>query len=197
MKTTVSDYIANFFVKKNITQVFSVVGGGAMYLNDSLGHHKNLNIIYNHHEQAASIAAESYARLCNKPAIVCTTSGPGGTNAITGCLCGYMGSIPMIFLSGQVRYPFTPKGYGFPLRTIGEQEFDICKSISAMTKYSQMIVEPESVKYHLQKSLYLATTGRPGPVWLDIPLDVQNALVDERNLYPFSKNEILDNNCLL
>ena len=81
----------------------------------------------------------------------------------------------MIFLSGQVRYPFTPKGYGFQLRTIGEQEFDICKSISAMTKYSQMIVEPESVKYHLQKSLYLATTGRPGPVWLDIPLDVQNA----------------------
>ncbi len=192
MKYKVSDYIANFFVRENIQQVFSVVGGGAMYLNDSLGHNKKLNVIYNHHEQASSIAAESYARVSNKPAVVCVTSGPGGTNALTGCLCGYMGSIPMIFLSGQVRIPFTPEGINLSLRTIGEQEFDICKSVESMTKYSKMILDPNSIKYHLEKSLYLATNGRPGPVWLDIPLDIQNAIIDEKELYSFSLKEKKD-----
>ena len=144
-----SDYIAQYFAKKNINQVFSVVGGGAMYLNDSFGSNKDINVLYNHHEQAASIAAESYARLINKPALVCVTSGPGGTNALTGCLCAYMGSVPMIIISGQVRMPFTTRLSDQEIRTIGEQEFDICKASKSLTKYSEMITDPLKIKYHL------------------------------------------------
>lgn len=181
----VSKYIADFLVKQGISQVFSVVGGGAMYLNDALGHHPGLSTIYNHHEQASAIAAESYARVSNRLAVVCVSSGPGGTNAITGCLCSYMGSIPMLILSGQVRYPFTVRASGQPLRTVGEQEFDICESVRSMTKYAEMIVDPLQVREHLERAVFLATTGRPGPVWLDIPLDVQNAKIDPDQLIGF------------
>ena len=188
MSMIVADYIADFLVDHDINQVFSVVGGGSMYLNDSLGHHSRLQVMYTHHEQAASIAAESYARLTNRIAAVCVTSGPGGTNAMTGCLCGYMGSIPMLVLSGQVRYPFTVRASGLPLRTVGEQEFDICKSVSAMTKYCEMVTDPMQIRYHLEKAFFFATSGRPGPSWLDIPLDVQNAQIDPAELPSFDPN---------
>lgn len=187
----VADYIANFLAKKGISQVFSVVGGGAMYLNDSLGHHPGLNVLYNHHEQASSIAAESFARLTNKLAVVCVTSGPGGTNAMTGCLCAYMGSIPMLILSGQVRYPFTVRGSGLPLRTLGEQEFDICESARAMTKHAELIVDPKTIREHLERAIFLATSGRPGPVWLDIPLDVQSAEIDPERLPGFDPKSLV------
>jgi len=186
----VADYIADFLAKKGVSQIFSVVGGGAMYLNDSLGHHPALNVLYNHHEQASSIAAESFARLTNKVAVVCVSSGPSGTNAITGCLCAYMGSTPMLILSGQVRYPFTVRGSGLPLRTVGEQEFDICESVRPMTKYAEMIVNPETIREHLERALFLATAGRPGPVWLDIPLDVQNARIDPDKLVGFDPESL-------
>jgi acetolactate synthase-1/2/3 large subunit len=181
----VSEYIADFLVDHGITQVFSVVGGGAMYLNDALGHHQDLSVLYNHHEQASAIAAEAYARLTNRIAAVCVTSGPGGTNAITGCLCGYMGSIPMLILSGQVRYPFTVRASGLPLRTVGEQEFDICRVVEPMTKYCEMVTDASQIRVHLEKALFLATHGRPGPCWLDLPLDVQNARIDPSQLDPF------------
>ena len=120
MKQRVSDFIADFLVNNGINNMFEVVGGGAMHLDDAFGHKEGMNVTYHHHEQAAAIAAEAYARLNNEMAGVCVTSGPGATNAITGCLCAYMGSIPMIVFSGQVRYPLTVRAQGLDLRTNGE-----------------------------------------------------------------------------
>lgn len=189
MKKRVSDYIAEFLGNNGIKDVFTVVGGGAMYLNDSLGHNKNLRCIYNHHEQACSIAAESYARIHNKIAAVCVTTGPGGTNAITGVVGAYLDSIPMLVISGQVRYSTTVRSTGLNLRSLGDQEFDICKAVNSMTKYCEMVIKPEKIKYCLQKALHYATTGRPGPCWLDIPLDVQSAYIDTDKLESFNYGE--------
>lgn len=185
MLVKVSDYIADFLVRNGIDHLFEVVGGGAMHLNDSFGHKEGLHVTYHHHEQAAAIAAEAYARLKNSPAAVCVTSGPGATNAITGCLCAYMGSIPMILFSGQVRYPLTVRGQGLKLRTNGEQEYDICRSVEGMTKYCVMLSNAKEIRYHLEKALFLATSGRPGPVWIDMPLDMQAAMVEESELKGF------------
>ena len=185
MKRKVSDYIADFLVSQGISDLFEVVGGGAMHLNDSFGHQDGLTVTYCHHEQAAAIAAEAYARFSNRMAAVCVTSGPGATNALTGCLCAYMGSIPMILFSGQVRYPLTVRAQGLNLRTNGEQEYDICRSAAGMTKYCEMITDPYRVLYCLQKALFLAKAGRPGPVWLDVPLDVQSAVIETDGLIPF------------
>lgn len=189
MKIKVSDYIANYLVEHGIVNVFSVVGGGSIHMNDAFGHHEKLQVIYNHHEQAAAIAAEAYARFTNHIAAVCVTSGPGATNAITGCLCGYMGSIPMLFFSGQVRYSLTVRSMGLDLRTNGEQEYDICRSVSGMTKYCEMISDPKRVKYCLDKALYLAYNGRPGPCWLDVPLDVQAAVIETDDLLEFNSDD--------
>ena len=156
MKQRVSDFIADFLVNNGINNMFEVVGGGAMHLDDAFGHKEGMNVTYHHHEQAAAIAAEAYARLNNEMAGVCVTSGPGATNAITGCLCAYMGSIPMIVFSGQVRYPLTVRAQGLDLRTNGEQEYDICKSVKGMTKYCEMISDPYNIRYVLEKALFLA-----------------------------------------
>lgn len=189
MKIKVSDLIADILADYGITDVFSVVGGGAMHLNDSFGHNPRLKCYYNHHEQACAIAAESYARINNKMAAVCVTSGPGGTNAITGVLGGWLDSIPMIVISGQVRYDTTAKWAGIPIRAMGDQEFDIVKAVDCMTKYSEMVIDPNRIKYCLQKALFLATHGRPGPCWLDIPLNVQGAYVETNELDEFDSTE--------
>ena len=185
MKKRVVDYFAEALVENGITQMFSVVGGGSIFLNDAFGHEEGLNVIYNHHEQASAIAAEAYYRLNNEMASVCVTSGPGSTNALTGCLCAYMGSIPVIFFSGQVRYPLTVRGLGLNLRTNGEQEYDICRSASGMTKYCEMVNDPLKAPYCLEKALFISKEGRPGPVWLDIPLDVQSSMIDPETLEGF------------
>ena len=125
MKIRVSDYIADFLVEKGLTQVFTVVGGGAMFLNDSLGHHENIHSIYNHHEQASAMAAEGYTKSHGTMAVVCVTSGPGAVNALTGVVGAYQDSIPMLVLSGQVKSTMTIQSTGLPLRTIGGQEVDI------------------------------------------------------------------------
>lgn len=192
MKQRLADYIADFLVENGITSCFSVVGGGAMYLNDALGHKKNLHCIYNHNEQACTIAAEAYARYTGKPAVVCVTTGPGATNAITGVVCAYQGSVPMIVISGQVRYSTSVYASGLPLRSRGIQEFDITGSVNNMTKYCELIKEPSKIKYYLEKALYEATTGRPGPVWLDIPLDVQATIIETDRLCRFEEQD--DNN---
>lgn len=127
MRIKVSNYISDFLVRHGISHVFTVTGGGAMHLNDALGHQEGLTCIYNHHEQACAIAAESYARIHNKIAAVCVTTGPGGSNAITGVLGGYLDSIPMLILSGQVRYDTTARSTGLQIRAMGDQEFDIVK----------------------------------------------------------------------
>ena len=190
MRIKVSNYIAKRLVQAGISHVFTVTGGGAMHLNDGLGHEPGLTCIYNHHEQACAIAAESYARIHNTIAAVCVTTGPGGTNAITGVLGGYLDSIPMLVLSGQVRYDTTARSTGLKLRAMGDQEFDITRAIGCMTKYSEMVTDPLRIRYALEKALYLAQTGRPGPCWLDIPLNVQGAYVEEEELAGFDETEL-------
>ncbi|NCB92716.1 MAG: thiamine pyrophosphate-binding protein [Clostridia bacterium] len=189
MKIKISDYIAGRMAESGISQVFTVTGGGAMHLNDSLGHHPELSCMYHHHEQAAAMAAEAYARVDNKMAAVCVTSGPGATNAITGALCAWMDSIPMLVLSGQVRYDTTVRSSGLNIRTMGVQEYDIVKSVEPMTKYAVMITDPKMVRYHLEKAIYLAAHGRPGPCWLDIPLNIQSAIVDTDELKAYDCGE--------
>ncbi|MFR1833607.1 MAG: thiamine pyrophosphate-binding protein [Lachnospiraceae bacterium] len=185
MRVRVADYIAERLAAAGISQVFTVTGGGAMHLNDALGHKEGLHCLYNHHEQACAIAAESYARIHNQIAAVCVTTGPGGTNAITGVAGGWLDSIPMLILSGQVRYDTTARWSGLGIRAMGDQEFDICKAVSCMTKYCEMVIDPMRIRFCLEKALYLAKAGRPGPCWLDIPLNVQGAFVESEDLIGF------------
>jgi acetolactate synthase-1/2/3 large subunit len=189
MRMKVSNYISQKLVDSGITQVFTVTGGGAMHLNDALGHQEGMHCLYNHHEQACAIAAESYARIEGRIAAVCVTTGPGGTNAITGVLGGFLDSIPMLILSGQVRYDTTARWSGVGIRAMGDQEFDITKSIECMTKYSEMVIDPMRIRYTLEKAIYLALSGRPGPTWLDIPLNVQGAYIETDDLIGFSSED--------
>ena len=182
MKQRVADYIADFLVKHGIDTVFSVVGGGAMHLNDAFGKHDKIRVFHNHHEQASAIAAEGYARINEKPAAVCVTTGPGGTNALTGVLCAWQDNVPMIVISGQVRYSTTVENSGLDLRQFGEQEYYILRSAAPMTKYAEMVREPSEIRYVLEKALYLATHGRRGPVWVDVPLNVQGATIETEDL---------------
>ena len=194
MQLRLSDYVADFLVSNGVTDVFSVVGGGAMHLNDALGHHPGLRVTYNHHEQACAMAAEAYARLENRIAAVCVTTGPGGTNALTGVLGGWLDSIPMFIISGQVRYDTTARFAeqytdGLPLRAVGDQEYDITKAAQHMTKYAVMIEDPMTIRYHLEKAWHLATTGRPGPVWIDIPVNYQGCFIETDELKGYDPEE--------
>lgn len=194
MKQRLADYVADFFVNHGVTDCFSVVGGGAMHLNDALGHKEGLKVTYNHHEQACAIAAEAYARLDNRIAAVCVTTGPGGTNALTGVVGGWLDSIPMFIISGQVRYDTTARYAmkftdGMPLRAMGDQEYDIVKSVTPMTKYAVMIEDPKQIRYALEKAWHLATTGRPGPVWIDIPVNFQGGYIETEELEGYDPSE--------
>ena len=193
MKIRLADYVADFLVSKGVTDVFSVVGGGAMHLNDAIGHNEKLKVTYNHHEQACAIAAEAYARLDNRIAAVCVTTGPGGTNAITGVVGGWLDSIPMFVISGQVRYDttarFALKAAGADVRAMGDQEYDIVKSVTPMTKYAVMIEDPTTIRYHLERAWHLATTGRPGPVWIDIPVNYQGGFIETDELQGYDPAE--------
>lgn len=194
MRQRLADYVADFMVSKGVTDVFSVVGGGAMHLNDAIGHHPKLKVTYNHHEQACAIAAEAYARLENKIAAVCVTTGPGGTNAITGVVGGWLDSIPMFIISGQVKYTTTARYAmrftdGLPLRAVGDQEYDIVKSVEPMTKYAVMIEDPMQIRYALEKAWHLANTGRPGPVWIDIPVNYQGSFIETEDLQGYDPAE--------
>ncbi len=189
MQIRVADFIADFLVKNGISEVFSVTGGGAMHLNDGLGKKQGLHVTYQHHEQACAIAAESYYRMHNKLSCLCVTTGPGGTNAITGVMGGYLDSIPMFVISGQVKYVTTIHSTDLPLRQLGDQEFDITASVKNMTKYAVMVENPNEILYHLQKALFLALNGRKGPVWLDIPINVQSAIIETEGLKEFNAQE--------
>ncbi len=194
MKQRLADYVADFLVARGVTDCFTVVGGGAMHLNDALGHKEGLRCTYNHHEQACAMAAEAYARLENKIAAVCVTTGPGGTNALTGVACGWLDSIPMFIISGQVRYDTTARygmrfTDGMPLRAMGDQEYDIVKSAAPMTKYAVMIEEPGQIRYALEKGWHLAVTGRPGPVWIDIPVNFQGCYIETDELSGYDPTE--------
>ena len=194
MKIRLADYIADFLASHGVTDCFTVVGGGAMHLNDAFGHHKKIRCTYNHHEQASAIAAEAYARLNNKIAALCVTTGPGGTNAITGVVGGWLDSIPMFVVSGQVKYTTTARYAerftdGLPLRAVGDQEFDITKSVSCMCKYAAMLEDINDIRYMLEKAWHLAVTGRPGPVWIDVPVNYQGSYIETDNLRGYDPAE--------
>lgn len=203
MKIRVADYVAELLVESGICNVFTVVGGGAMHLNDALGNHKGISCIYNHHEQACAMAAESYARLEGRMAVACVTTGPGGTNAITGVLCAWQDNIPMLVISGQVRTNTTVESTGLKLRQFGEQEHYIVDTVKSITKYAVMVKCASDIRYELEKCIYLASSGRRGPCWIDIPLDIQGAMIETEELagynpvtkacmYSFDKDELIN-----
>ena len=179
-----SHWVADQLVANGISDAFMLTGGGAMHLNHSIGTHPEIKTTFCHHEQALAMAAEAYARLTQRMALVNVTSGPGGTNAITGVYGAFVDSIPMLVISGQVKNETTVRSTGLPLRQLGDQELDIEPIVTPITKYAAMVTDPRTIRYHLEKAIYLARTGRPGPVWLDIPLDVQAAKIDPDDLYP-------------
>ena len=190
----VSDFIFQHLVEKHgIKHCFLVTGGGAMHLNDSIGHTKGLTYICNHHEQASAIAAEGYYRTCGQLCVTNVTTGPGGTNAITGVLGQYLDSIPGIYISGQIKTSTYKHTYDYlNLRQLGDQEADIVSVVAPITKYAKTVYNPLDIKYELDKAVAIALDGRPGPVWLDIPLDVQGATVDENKFKEFDPAEIID-----
>jgi acetolactate synthase-1/2/3 large subunit len=179
----VSDYVIQFLRDNyGVDTIFTVSGGGCIFLIDSLGNTEGVKYVATHHEQAASIAAEGYARMNDKLGACLVTSGPGGTNAITGTLCSWLDSIPVITISGQVNKEMSTNYTKLPLRQLGDQEFDIIQSVKNMTKYAIQVNDPLEIRYHLEKACALATTGRPGPVWVDIPLNVQSIDIDPNSL---------------
>lgn len=164
-----------------------------MHLNDAIGHTKGLTYICNHHEQASAMAAEGYYRTCGKLCVTSVTTGPGGTNAITGVLGQYLDSIPALYISGQIKTSTYKRTYPYlPLRQLGDQEADIVSIVTPITKYAKTVLDPLEIKYELDKAIAIALDGRPGPVWLDIPLDVQGAMVDETQMKEFNSSEIVD-----
>ncbi len=185
----VADLIAETLAGHGIKHVFLLTGGGAMHLNDAFGRCKDLEYIACHHEQTCAMAAESYYRMTNRLAAVNVTTGPGGTNAITGVYGAWVDSQGMIVVSGQVKWETVVRSTNLPLRQLGDQEIDIVEIVKPITKYAIMVTDPSTIRYHLEKALHLARTGRPGPVWLDVPINVQGALVDPSQLKGYDPTE--------
>jgi acetolactate synthase-1/2/3 large subunit len=182
-----SDYVFQFVRDQGVKHVFMVAGGGAMHLNDSAGHCEGLQIISNMHEQAAAMAAETYAKLTGDLGVALVTTGPGGTNTVTGVAGAWLDSTPCLFISGQTKRNDLVGDSG--VRQSGVQELPIVQIVKPITKYAETVMEPERIRYHLEKAVYLARYGRPGPVWIDSPLDVQASQIDENNLVGFSVEE--------
>lgn len=180
----VSDYIIKYLETLGVNHVFMLPGGGAMHLNDSLGKSEIIKYVVCLHEQANAIAAEAYARVNNKLGLLMVTTGPGGTNALTGVTAAYIESTPMLVLSGQVKRMDQIRDQG--VRQMGMQEVDIVSMVKPVTKYAAMVNDANDIRHHLEKAVYEATTGRKGPVWLDIPLDVQATMVDPDELEGYS-----------
>lgn len=184
-KIRVADLIAAILVEHGVEDCFMLTGGGAMHLNDAFGRQPGLRKIYTHHEQAAAIAAESYARLSNRPALVNVTTGPGGVNALNGVYGAYVNSIPMVVVSGQVKRENIAGNFPVPLRQLGDQEVDIVSMVRGITKYAVVLDNPADARKVTEKAIHLARRGRPGPVWIDVPIDVQAAPVDPDALEAF------------
>lgn len=188
----VADYIARALAAHGVTDVFLVTGGGAMHLNDAIGRCKELHWVACHHEQTCTMAAQAYYRLTNRLAAVNVTAGPGGTNAITGVFGAWTDSLGMVVVSGQVKWETLVRSTDLPLRQLGDQEVDITKIVAPITKYAAMITDPTTVRYHVEKAIHLARTGRPGPTWLDVPMNVQSALVEPDALVAYDPAEDSD-----
>jgi acetolactate synthase I/II/III large subunit len=185
-----SEYVARRVADSGITQVFMMTGGGAMHLNDSFGYEPRLRCLFNHHEQACAIAAEGYARVSGQPALLNVTTGPGGVNALTGVYGAWTDSIPMLVVSGQVKRETMVSSYPLSgLRQLGDQEIDIVSMAKGITKYAVVVDDPSAIRYCLERALHLISTGRPGPCWLDIPVDVQAARIEPDQLRAYDPAE--------
>jgi acetolactate synthase-1/2/3 large subunit len=186
----VADYIFDHLAEAGGRHVFVLTGGGAMFLNDALGHCSRLQYVCCHHEQACAMAAEAYARVSGRVGLLSVTTGPGGINALNGVFGAYTDSIPMLIISGQVKLETCLASYDLPkLRQLGDQEVDIIRMVGAITKYAVLVRDPKTIRYHLERALYLAASGRPGPCWLDIPVDVQSAMIDPDTLPGYDPKE--------
>jgi acetolactate synthase-1/2/3 large subunit len=178
-----ADYVVQQLVAHGVRDVFLVTGGGAMHLNDAIAREPRLRYFCNHHEQASAMAAEGYARITGTVGVLNVTAGPGGVNALNGVFGAFTDSVPMLVLSGQAKRETLFASYDLPdLRQLGDQEVDIVHAAGKMTKYAKLILDPTTIRYELEKALHLATSGRPGPCWLDIPVDVQSAQIDPDSL---------------
>ena len=180
-----SDYVVQFIAEQGVKHVFLVTGGGAMHLNHSLGMETRIQAVCNSHEQASAICAEGYAKATGQLGVCMVTTGPGGTNAVTGVAGAWLDSTPTLFISGQVKRPdrmFDPAGRPLGVRQLGVQEVDIVSIVKPITKYAVTVLDPWEIRYHLEKAAYLAFHGRPGPVWIDIPLDVQGSPIEDPSL---------------
>ncbi|MDP2927683.1 MAG: thiamine pyrophosphate-binding protein [Candidatus Omnitrophota bacterium] len=180
-----SDYVMGYIAGLGVKNIFMLPGGGCMHLVDSLGRNKKLKFVVNLHEQACAIAADAYSQYTGNIGAALVTTGPGGTNAITGVAASWIESTPVLIISGQVKKADLMLGKG--VRQIGPQEVDIVSLVKPITKYAATIMEPKDIKYHLDKAVYYARERRMGPVWLDIPLDVQGAMIDKNKLKEFIK----------
>ena len=185
MKQRVTDIVASFLVEQGIKDIFTLTGGGAMFLNDGIASNDDINAICNHHEQACAMGAVAYAKYKNGLAAAMFSTGCGSTNAITGLLDAWQDNTPVIFISGQIKRKETSRNSQTSLRQFGVQEADIVSIVESLTKYAVMVNEPEDILYHLEKAVHLALTGRPGPVWIDIPLDIQGFSIDTNELKHF------------
>lgn len=185
-----SDYVFSFLAERGVRHVFLVTGGGAMHLNDSLRKETRITPICQHHEQACAMAAEGYARITGTPGVVSVTTGPGGINALNGVFGAWTDSIPMLVISGQVKRETCMAFNQLPgLRQLGDQEADIVSMVKGITKYAALVRGPEEIRYHLEKAWHLCQSGRPGPCWLDVPIDVQGSPVDPDALRPYDPSD--------
>ena len=189
-----SDYVVKFVENLGVKDIFLVSGGGNMHLIDSVGRNKKINYVCNHHEQACAIAVEGYARMKNDIGVALVTTGPGGTNTITGVAGCWLDSIPALFISGQVKMAHTAYVQNPKLRQFGDQELDIVEIVKSVTKYAVFVTDKNTIRYHLEKAVYLAKTGRPGPVWIDIPLDIQASDINVEELVGFVPEAQIENN---
>jgi acetolactate synthase-1/2/3 large subunit len=189
----VSDYVVRFVAELGVKHVFLVTGGGAMHLNDSLSREPAIVAVCNSHEQASAICAEVYSKVTNRLGVCMVTTGPGGTNAVTGVAGAWLDSTPVLYISGQVKRPdrmFDLEGKARGMRQLGVQEVDIVSIVKPITKYAVTVLEPKDIRYQMEKAFHIATNGRPGPVWIDIPLDVQAAPIDVHALHGFDPAEL-------
>lgn len=190
----VADFVFKYLADYGVKHVFLVVGGGSMFLNNSLRCEKQIKPIFQHHEQACAIAAEGYSRVTGSLSVVNVTTGPGSTNTITGVLGQWTDSVPVLYISGQVKFETSIKSCeNISLRQLGDQEASIIDIVAPITKYATMITDANKIKYELEKAIYIATSGRPGPVWIDIPLNIQNAIINEDNLLGYNHFEVTTN----
>lgn len=189
-----TDYVMDFISRQGVKHIFGFTGGGAVHLFDSADKNPHITPVYCHHEQAVALAAVSYSRITNNLGVAVVTTGPGGTNTLTGVLAAWQDSIPCIFISGQARIEHT--SHGKSLRQLGTQEFDILSVVKPITKYSAMVEDAKMIRYHLEKAVYFAKEGRPGPVWIDLPLNFQWSSVEPCSLMSFTPAKTAKSNHL-